>query len=689
MNTKKTEILAPAGGMESVYAAVRSGADAVYMGAENFSARSSAQNFTKEELKSAIDYCHLHGVKTYLTLNTLIFDTEMQEALDLSVRAYNLGIDALIIQDLGLASILKNELPEIPLHGSTQMSVHTPEGAKLLQDLGFKRVVLSRELSLKEIKEIKEHTDIELEVFIHGALCMCVSGQCYFSAMLGGRSGNRGKCAQPCRLPFKLKGGSDYALSLKDLSLMDHIGELEKIGVHSLKIEGRMKRPEYVAAATKAAKNMRDEGFIDEETRFELEGVFSRTGFTDAYLLGKRSRDMFGFRRKEDVLCAQNKLFSKIAQGYKDETSHIPVDMIFEARLLEPPLLTVTQGSLTVNVKGETSAEKAEKIALSEEKCRELLSKTGGTPYFLNTLNTHIEDNISLPAKELNALRRRALSALSGLRCETNRAKLTAPIYQVEKARSPESTKKRRARFADSDIPSEFKDFDLVFVPLFTKEDTLRELTAQGFNLGVEIPRGMFGKETKIKEALKRAKALGITHVLLGNLGGIYPAKQEGFTLHGDFGLNVTNTASVNFLEELGFEDIILSFELTATEINSLGGKLKRGIIDRGYLPLMLTRACPGLQKKGGCTSCNKQEFLQDRKGESFIYCCDGICTEILNCVPLSLNDKLETFTALDFHMSRFSVENSVEKVENTSDFSRNNLKNYNFTRGLYFRGVK
>ena len=687
---RKIEILAPAGGADSITAAIRSGADAVYLGATDFSARSSAKNFTREELCEAIDYCHLHGRKAYLTLNTLITDTEMQSALDLATYAYNKGIDALIIQDVGLARLLKNHLPKLCLHGSTQMSIHTPSGAKLLWEAGFKRVVLSRELSLKEIREIAESCPIELEVFVHGALCMSVSGQCYFSAVLGERSGNRGMCAQPCRLPFSLKGGSDYSLSLKDNSLINHLPQLQELGIASAKIEGRMKRPEYVSAATKAAKEMRDFGFVSPNTREELEAVFSRTGFTDGYLTGKRNKDMFGYRRKEDVIQADNALLSRIRQGYKDEISDVPVKMHFEARLSKTPHLCVTDGNFTVTTEGSMCAEEALTVPLTEEKITALLSKCGGTPYLPDAIDIQIDQNISLPAKAINEMRRCALGKLSSLRTERYRNNEAVPEYIKKPAHTASSKKVAdRARFTHTDIPDTYKNFEIIFVPLFSSPDKLTSLLKRGFSVGVEIPRGMFGKEEKIRTALLSLKDLGISHVLAGNPGAVYMAKELGFYVHGDFGLNLTNTSALLWAEEAGLEDAVVSFELTHGQINSLGGNSPRGIISKGYLPLMLTRACPGYTKDNSCKNCNKKQFLQDRLGKKFIFTCDGICTEILNSVPLQLDKTLKDFSSLDFNVFRFSVENSVEKVENDSHFSSIHQNSKDFTRGLYYRGVK
>ena len=314
---RKIEILAPAGGFDSVVAAVRSGADAVYVGQKSFSARASAQNFDEDELKRAVAYCHIHGVKVYVTVNTLVFDDEFERLKECIISAAKADADALIVQNMGVARLAKMLVPDMPLHASTQMSIHTASGVRALYEMGFKRVVLAREMSRDEIAKAAQ-IPIELEVFVHGALCMCVSGQCYFSAMLGSRSGNRGACAQTCRLPFSVGNNKNgYALSLKDNSLIKHIGELEAIGVASAKIEGRMKRPEYVAAAVRACREQRDIGFVSEETSAFLKAVFSRTGFTDGYFTGAAGKEMFGTRTKDDVVSADEKLFSSIRQSYR------------------------------------------------------------------------------------------------------------------------------------------------------------------------------------------------------------------------------------------------------------------------------------------------------------------------------------------------------------------------------------
>ena len=336
------EVLAPVGAREQLIAAVRSGADAVYLGTKDFNARKNADNFDGDDLKEAIKYAHGRGVRVYVALNTVITDSELQTAVDTVKAVATAGADAVIVQDLAMYRIVKEVCPDMPLHASTQMSVHNVEGAKELEKLGFCRIVPARELSLDELRAIRENVGIELEVFVHGALCMSVSGQCYFSAMLGSRSGNRGRCAQPCRLPFKLKGGNGYALSLKDSSLCNYLKELEAMGVKSAKIEGRMKRPEYVSAAVRACREGLDNGKVSEKTAETLKSVFSRTGFTDGYYKGKRDKNLFGYRQKEDVTSATNKLLSEIRNSYKDEPKAVGLNMSLSLKCGEKAELIVT-----------------------------------------------------------------------------------------------------------------------------------------------------------------------------------------------------------------------------------------------------------------------------------------------------------------------------------------------------------
>lgn len=686
---KRIEILAPAGGYDSLVAAVRSGADAVYLGEKSFSARTSAKNFDDDELKKAVGYCHIHGVKVYVTINTLIFDDEFEQLKTAIISAANADADALIVQNQGVARLARKIAPKLPLHASTQMSVHTASGVRALYEMGFKRVVLSREMSKEEIRKCAE-IPVELEVFVHGALCMSVSGQCYFSAMLGGRSGNRGACAQTCRLPFSVGKNKDgYALSLKDNSLINHIGELEEIGVTSAKIEGRMKRPEYVSAAVRACREQRDFGFVSDETAKTLRGVFSRTGFTDGYFTGKLGKEMFGTRTKSDVVSADEKLFSSIRQTYKDEIQNILISGKFTARLGENPVLEITDGEHTIIKKAELLCERAIKTPLDSERCKSQLTKTGGTAYKFEKLETCIDNDISLPLSALNSLRREVLAELDEKRSKVHSH--TINNVEIFKDIQPFEGKKRavRARTSGTKIGNGFKVCELVFVPLFSDIREIERLKNEGFKIGVEIPRGMFGREKQIETALNNVKAVGINDVLCHNIGALYQAKALGMTIHGGFGLNLVNTYDLLWAQEYGLKSVELSFELTFERINRLGATIDRGIISYSYLPLMLCRNCPN--KSGGidCKTCKNQSKMQDRKGKRFYLKCDGNCTEVLNCVPLFIADEEISKLSTSFNVLRFTVENYVENVENIKDFNGFSMLKDKFTRGLYKRGVE
>lgn len=686
---QKIEILAPAGGFDSLIAAVRSGADAVYLGEKSFSARSSAKNFDDEELKKAVAYCHIHSVKAYVTLNTLVFDDEFDRLKSAIISAARADADALIVQNMGVARLAGQLVPDMPLHASTQMSVHTASGVRALYEMGFKRVVLSREMSADEIKRCAE-IPVELEVFVHGALCMSVSGQCYFSAMLGSRSGNRGSCAQTCRLPFSVGGErGGYALSLKDNSLIAHLRELEKIGVASAKIEGRMKRPEYVAAAVRACREQRDCGFVSEETARLLRGVFSRTGFTDGYFKGNLGREMFGTRTKSDVVSADEKLLSAIRQTYKDELQNVAVEGRFTARLGNSPRLEITDGRNTVTAVSDTVCEKALRLPLSAEKCTAQLSKTGGTAYKFSRLEIELDSELSVPLSVLNQLRREALEKLDKMRSAVHNYRINdCEIFENVK---PFAGKRQavRARVQGTKIGEGFKDCELVFVPLFSDIRELERLKSEKFNIGVEIPRGMFGREKQIFEALKKAKAVGVCDVVCHNIGALYLAKSLEMTLHGGFGLNIVNTCDLLWAEEYGLKSVELSFELTFDRINRLGGKIDRGIISYGYLPLMLCRNCPNKSVGLSCKSCKNKSKMQDRLGKQFFLKCDGNCTEVLNCVPLFVAREEISKLSTSFNILRFTVENYVENIENTLDFNGFSMLKDKFTRGLYKRGVE
>ena len=414
MKEQYFEVLAPAGGPEPLRAAVYAGADAVYLGGPAFGARANAQNFYREQLAKAVRFCHARGVRVHVTVNTLLKEKELPQALDFVEYLCTLPVDAVLVQDMGLFSLLRQRAPQLPLHASTQMSLHTPAGVKLLWDLGAERAVLSREMSLEEIEEVHQACPIQLESFVHGALCMSVSGQCLFSALLGGRSGNRGLCAQPCRLPFAAPGGTGHDLSLKDLSFVREIGQLKQAGVCSAKIEGRMKRPEYVAAAVSACRRAADGEEVPQALLDQLEAVFSRSGFTQGYLTGERGRAMFGVRRKEDVTQATEKVFASLRGLYRGENQRVSVFLDLKVQG-EALLLTARDGE---GRRAVSTAPLGEGLSLlPQERCVQQLQKTGGTPFRAESVQVP-QAGVPCGVSTLNALRREALDTLLRLREE-------------------------------------------------------------------------------------------------------------------------------------------------------------------------------------------------------------------------------------------------------------------------------
>lgn len=677
------EILAPAGSPEQLAAAVRSGADAVYLGAEGFNARRNAANFSREQLAQAVNYCHEYGVRVYLTLNTLLTDKEVSSAIELLDYAASLPVDAVIVQDIGLASLIHRRIPDLPLHASTQATVHTAEGVRAMKRLGFSRVVLARELSAEEIADIANKCDTELEVFVHGALCMSVSGQCYMSAMLGSRSGNRGLCAQPCRLPFSA-GAFESCLSLKDNSLISHIGKLSALGVSSLKIEGRMKRPEYCAAAVTACRLARDTGEVPDDIMSALRGVFSRSGFTDGYITGKRGRPMFGVRTKDDSA----ELFASLSALrplYRNEYQRVEIDLELHTDN-DAAILSACDDE---GNRAHSSCRLSPGLArgLSADEISSRILKTGGTPYIVRSFDTSCAP-LEIKGSELNALRRDCLSSLSQQRSER-------PAFPVAQEEIPScaahrvSGKTCRAVFRTSDmLPKNLPDFvERVYIPLTTPEPELKRLFGiWGTRLAIEYPRASFGNEDSLIDKLKTAQRIGIGECMVHNIAPIDTIRSLGMSVCGGFGLNIMNSLALCQYEQLGLSFCELSFELTAQAISSLGGEMPRGVIAYGYLPLMLTRNCPSAL--GGCkkdASCS----ITDRRAIRFpVRCSDGY-SEVFNSIPLCIVDKSADFPSVDCFFLRFTVENPVEIEEIFGLYSSGSpLGNNSFTRGLYYRGV-
>lgn len=681
----KPEILAPAGSFDSLTAAVRCGADAVYLGGRELNARRNAANFSDEELAQAVEYCHARGVKVYITLNTLVRDDEMETAMNAVRCACDVKADALILQDIGLTSLIRKAAPDMPLHASTQTSVQTLDGIKMLADMGFCRAVLPRELSKKEIEKIAAQSPIELEMFVHGALCMCLSGQCQLSAVLGSRSGNRGLCAQPCRLPFAADGGTGHDLSLKDMSLIEYLPELVQMGILSFKIEGRMKRPEYVAAAVIACKKSLA-GESAAEYEHTLGAIFSRSGFTSGYYDEALGRDMFGVRRKEDVTAAKDVL-SPLAALYDGEQPLIRADMHLSAQVGEKAYLAVKAAGKSVFAESENAVQKAQNRAVGREEIETRLRKCGSTQFYAGDIGIDIGDDIFLSASEINSLRRKALAMLEEEIAERSEIPFYPQEISIRRRRSQNRGYVIRVR-SISQIPSDLSYVRRVILPMGVGEEIVKYLKDKKIQPAVEVPAAIFGGDDAVYNSLVKARKNGISLAAVCSLDGAAIAKKAGMKLCALPGTNIFNTFSLDEFERLGFTDAVLSTELKLTQCAALGGKLPRGVFAYGRLPLMQTRNCP-VKNGTTCDKCRKHGYLTDRMGVTFPVECTPFASTLLNSVPIVESDKREQFEFADFSLLWFTTETKDECEKILESYRRGDAPQGEFTRGLLYRGVE
>ncbi|MGN0660155.1 MAG: U32 family peptidase [Oscillospiraceae bacterium] len=671
------EILAPCGSEEQLLAAVRSGANAVYLGSVNFNARRNAKNFTASQLEDAVKYCRIRDVKVYITLNTVVCDSELCELEKEIEFLCKIGADAFIVQDFGVARLARQICPQMPLHASTQMTVHNLSGVRLLEQMGFTRAVLGRELSKEEIRYIHNNSETELEYFVHGALCMSVSGQCYLSSILGQRSGNRGLCAQPCRLNFKSKG-REYALSLKDLSLVERIGELTESGVYSLKIEGRMKRPEYVAAAVSACKSAAEGRTPDTEA---LRKVFSRSGFTSGYFDGNRTVDMFGYRTKDDVVSAQEVL-GEISAGYRKEPDLIPLEMEFELCRGTPARLTVSDGKNTVTVTGDIP-EAAINRPTDGQDIRKSMQKCGDTPFYLDKLHCIAEGGLIIPVSKMNSMRKAALEAL-----EQKRAKIPErEIFSAEKPAVSYCEKEPKIRIraprGECITPAVTAFADKIIIPVEELEKNRALITEKTV---AELPLMIYHGEEKLLSLLESLKKDGLTDAITGNIGGIYIAKQAGLAVHGDYSLNAINSCALKEMKALGLLSQTLSFESGLRRNSGFSSVLNCGIISYGYLPLMTYRVCPAKTEKG-CGKCRGDSVITDRMGNAFpVLCRNREYSQLLNTVPLYLGDRQREMRGYDFQTLYFTKETPKQCDSVIRLYQEEQKYPSEFTRGLYFK---
>lgn len=676
------EILAPCGAPESLTAALNTGADAVYVGMKRFSARKNAENFSDEELAWAVRECHKRGVKLYVTLNTLIYDDEIEDFAECVKTAAECGADGLIMQDLGAAYIAEKICPEMPRHASTQLSLNSISGVKAAEEMGFTRVVIGRELSEKEIREIKSKTEAELEIFVHGALCVCVSGQCYMSSVLGGRSGSRGLCAQPCRLDFSYKDRHNV-ISLKDSSIIGHLRELPEIA--SFKIEGRMKRPEYVACATDACRKSLDGDFYDKN---RLGDIFSRGGLTDEYFTGKMN-NMRGIRGKEDVENSA-KALNGIKELYKAEYPRITVDISVKIGEKITAEASCLYGE--ISVESEAVPEQARGAELSAKTVVERMKKLGGTQFKAGEITAEVDGGLYVSAAVLNALRREICQNLEALVLEKNTPKyhVSSLVYSHENMNNIHKSVQFRAEVSDEKQLKQALElpFEVVYAPM----GLLSENTPHKEKIAIIPPFILSDCEEETEKRLEKLREFGFTKALAHTLGHAFLLKKHGFSMLGGFRMNVLNSLSARVCEEFGFADITLSFEGTAAKLAEIDCSIPRGILAYGRLPLMITRRCPiadgapcGRKTPfGEGKACS--EALLDRMGNRVPVQCGGNSVELLNPDVLVMSDKRGILEKFDFAVLKFTDETELAPI--LEMYENGKKPDGKLTRGLYFRGA-
>lgn len=693
------ELLAPAGSMEALRAAVCNGADAVYLGADTFNARMNARNFSAADLQEAVVYCHVRGVKVHLTLNTLVLDREMPRAAELIRLAASCGVDAFIVQDLGVVSLCRQLAPDVPIHASTQMSIHSLEGVMEAAALGCSRVVLARELPAEEIAHICKKSPVEIEVFVHGALCMCYSGQCYLSSVIGRRSGNRGQCAQPCRLPYGYGRfeSTRYPLSLKDNCLAGELDELRRMGVASIKIEGRMKRPEYVAIVTRAYRTVLNGGKLMPSDLQELETAFSRQGFTDGYFRGQTGSDMFG-RRQEGEDTAD--LFASARATYEQgEPQRIGVRFYAMIRRGEPAQLAVEDPDGNLCRTRGPVPEQAVYRSLTPQDLEQQLKKTGGTPYLCTAVRSSLDPDLMLPASAINAMRRDVIAELTAKRGRAAPARLNAydkpPRYDGI-AGEPQLTIAVRTAGQITSRMLSMKP-TVLYVPLseLAEHPDLPQRVSVETQLAAILPRVIWsGELAPVARQLRTVYEMGVRQVLAGNLGQLHIARAAGFAVRGDFGLNIVNSRAMRYLREQGLDSQLLSFELTLPQIRDISKAVPAELLIYGRLPLMLMENCVMKNRTGICACQTGTVRLVDRVGEEFPIVKDpGTCRNVLlNGKKLYLLDKKDALRGMGLWALRlqFTTENPGEIDKVLMDYQgRAVFDAGSYTRGLYSRGVE
>ena len=684
----RPEILAPAGNAEMLSAAVLSGADAVYLGFAGFNARRTAGNFTPDTLAEAVAFCHGRGVRVHAALNILVYESELPGLADAIRCAAEAGVDALIVDDLATAALARKIAPDLPLHGSTQMSIHTPEGARQLAELGYQRAILARELSFEEIREICRTSPIETEIFIHGAMCMAVSGQCMMSAFLGGRSGNRGACAGPCRLPFDASDlrpgqpGKACHLSLKDMDLIPHMARIMEAGVASVKIEGRLRTPEYAAAAVTACRLARAGQPYDEAL---VRDIFSRSGFTDGYFTNRNDGKMFGVRTEADA--ARTRAATPKARDlFRREYERVPVDFALTVDETGAALTAADREGHTARAesRGEPLSPARNDPAPALEKS---LRKTGGTPFVAGGCTvTQQGGPWFLPGSTANELRRQALAELLELRSRPVPYALHPVTLPAVSRRVPAGLPRLAARFARVDqMPDTAAALELLIFPLDQAGQVPEPLRGKTL---LELPRVMFapGGEEVVRRRIRDAGP-GFAGFVINNLAHF--RLTEGLPVFGGLGLNVTNPLSARQCRRLGVKGLLIHPETPVNMMPGITGTGETAALCYGHLPLMLTRACPLKNRPdhASCAGCSHAGRLRDRKGKDFPVRCslpvNGVRT-IYNPVPLYMGDRLRELPA-DWAVAAFTIESRARASQILAALQAGRPFDGDFTRGLYY----
>lgn len=703
MKRQAVELLAPAGSFESMAAAIAAGADAVYIGGSKFGARAYADNLDEDRMLEAIDYAHLYGRKLYMTVNTLVKEEELPQLRPYLTPYYERGLDAAIVQDLGVFSYLRTHFPELALHASTQMTITGVYGARMLAAMGAQRIVTARELSLEEIRQIHEEADVEIESFVHGALCYCYSGQCLFSSMIGGRSGNRGRCAQTCRLPYEVQkngkvmnpGNNQYVLSLKDLCTLELIPELIGAGVYSMKIEGRMKSPRYTAGVVSIYRKYIDrfleygkKGYrVDPEDQRKLLDLFDRGGFTQGYYRSHNGRDMVALREKPAFREGNQQLFDYLDQTYVQARPQIPVDgwAVFEEG--RPAVFTVSAAGHTVTAEGE-QVQSALNQPADEEKLRKQLNKTGNTPFVFETLELEIRGRIFVPVQALNQLRRQALEQLQREICGAYRR-----TAEESGGNGAPETDFRVAGNCGGASGAEGSTHMKLCVSL-ERPDCLDAVLAEEAVDEIYIDSTGFGPELweeTIAACHERQKkcCLILPHIFRQEARRYFrpheaklrELKFDGMVLRSmeeigyleetgcrtpmifDASLYIWNSPAVRRMEEQNAARLTLPLELNSRELERLGCE-GREMVVYGRLPMMVSAQCIEKTTSG----CSRQETvlrLKDRMGKEFPVKnhCRFCYNTIYNSSPLSLAGQASLIRKLGPGSIRlqFSVETPRE----------------------------